>query len=980
MKRVGMVLAVILFFFTSALLSQNVKAGGKDYCKEVDVFIGTGGHGHTYPGACLPFGMVQLSPDTRLEGWDACAGYHYSDSVIYGFSHTHLSGVGVPDYGDILFMPTTGNIILQQGVPGKKGSGYLSSFNHNSEKAEPGYYTVFLDDYKVKAELTATERVGFHKYMYPKTDAAHVLIDLHHRDTVINAGIKQVNEFEIEGFKHSTNWALDKRFFFVARFSKPIKNFSIAVDDVLKKSLKLAEGKNIKAVIDFATEENETVFVKVAISSVDIDGARKNLEKEIKDWNFEKVKSDAQKKWNSVLSKIEVEGGTPEQRKIFYTSLYHCYLTPNLFMDVDGKYRGMDMKIHTAKNFKNYTVFSLWDTYRALHPLFTIIEQENTKHFINTLIQKYNQYGALPMWELAANDTRCMIGYHAVSLIADAWMKGINGFDKKAAFTAMKNTANLDKRGLLYYKEFGFVPSNKSSQSVSKTLEYAYDDWCIAQAAKKMNYKDDYENFIRRSQFYRNVFDETTGFMRGRNTNRGWRTPFNPEEPNYDFTEGNSFQYLYVPHDVSGLMKLMGGKEKFTGWLDTLFTTHFKNGEVEGSDISGLIGQYAHGNEPSHHFAYLYNYSGAPSKTQETVRKVMSTMYKATPDGLCGNEDCGQLSAWYVLSAIGLYQVCPGQDKYEIGSPIFNKVTVNLENGRKFVITADGNSEKNKYIHSAELNGRKHNTPFLSHYDLIKGGTLTFKMGATPNNSWGKVDLSLFKDNKEFVEVPYIKSEQRNFIDTMTVELVCRTDGAKIYFTLDGTEPTLKSTKYTKPLLIERTTLLRYRAFKDELEPSYIVKCLLTKTEAENNISNSGFKPGLKYLYFSGVYRSIWDFEKETPASSGVVTEVNIDKRLRDDWFAMHFSGFIKIPADGEYTFCINADDGGQLCIDGKELFESDGRKEFAFEQHSSIILKKGLHKIDIKYFQCTGGKTLEAGWEGPGFKRELIPGSVLFH
>lgn len=980
MKRVFMFLSLFSFFFTSAQSAQSVKAEKKDFCKEVNVFIGTGGHGHTYPGVCLPFGMVQVSPDTRLEGWDACAGYHYSDSIIYGFSHTHLSGVGVPDYGDILFMPATGKVLLQQGSA--ETPGYRSKFSHKNEKAEPGYYSVFLDDYKVKAELTATERGAVHKYTYPKTKAAHVIIDLKHRDTVLNASIKQVNKYEVEGAKHSTNWALDKRFFFVARFSKPIKKFTIAVDDILKEGMKSAEGKNIKAVIDFATEENEAVIVKVAISSVSVEGARRNLEKELAGISFEKTRTEAHNKWNSVLSKIDVEGGTKEQREIFYTSLYHCYMTPNLFMDVDGNYRGMDMKIHNAKGFMNFTVFSLWDTYRALHPLFTIIEQENTRNFVNTLIQKYNQYGALPMWELAANDTRCMIGYHAVSLIADAWIKGIGGFDKKAAYTAMKNTANLDKRGLLYYKEFGFVPSNKNSQSVSKTLEYAYDDWCIAQAAKSLNKKHDFENFIRRSQFYHNVFDETTGFMRGRNTNRQWRTPFDPGEPNYDFTEGNSYQYLYVPHDVDGLIKLMGGNEKFTNWLDKLFTTNFKNGEVEGSDISGLIGQYAHGNEPSHHFAYLYNYSGAPWKTQETVRNVLSTMYKAAPDGLCGNEDCGQMSAWYVLSAIGLYQVCPGQDKYDIGSPVFNRITINLENGKKFVIKADNCSPKNKYINSAKLNGFEHNTPFISHFEIMKGGELDLNMSSSPNKLWGSVARNAASTGVDglYTAVPYMKTEQRNFIDTMHVELACYTEGAKIYYTTDGSEPDQKSNIYTVPLVINKTVKVKFRAYKEGLEPSYCVSADFVKIEAGNDESSSGLRKGLKYFYYSGVYRSIWDFEKETPASSGVVNEINIDKRLRDNWFAMHFTGYIKAPADGEYTFYLNADDGGQLCINGKELFESDGRKEFAFEQHASIILKKGVHKIDIKYFQCTDGKTLEAGWEGPGFKRELIPAYVLYH
>lgn len=952
-----------------------------DYCKYVDTFIGTGAHGHTYPGVSLPFGMVQLSPDTRLEGWDACGGYHYSDSAIYGFSHTHLSGVGVPDYGDILFMPTVGKIRLLHGDPAIANSGYLSKFKHSTEKSSPGYYSVKLEDYNIEAELTATERVGFHKYTFPKTDSANIIIDLQHRDPVIESYIRIVNDYEIEGYRRGTNWALDKRFYFAARFSKPFKSYGIAINDSIIDNIEYGEGKNIKSYISFQTGSSEAVYVKVAISAVSAEGARKNLDAELPGWNFEETRKRAYDKWNAKLSKIQVEGGDEKQKRIFYTSLYHCYLAPSLYMDVDGKYRGMDMQIHTADNFENYTVFSLWDTYRALHPLFTIIEQEKTSQFINTLIKKYEQYGALPMWELAANDTRCMIGYHAASVITDAYVKGIKGFDAEKAFEAMKNTANIAKRGVSYYKEFGFVPSNKNSQSVSKTLEYAYDDWCIAQTAKMLNRLEDYEIFIKRSQFYKNVFDKSAGFMRGRNSGREWRRPFDPMMLNYDYTEGNSFQYLYVPHDVYGLINLAGGDEKFTKWLDDLFTIPMADELLhDESDVSGLIGQYAHGNEPSHHLAYLYNFAGTPWKTQKIVRRIMDEMYSDTPGGLCGNEDCGQMSAWYVLSSIGFYPVAPGMDVYEIGSPIFTSVKINLENGNTFVIKAPNNESNSIYINDGKLNGADYSKNYLSHNDIMNGSTLELNMGSEPNPKWGAElnDRPLSLPGNEAVLIPYLMTESRSFIDNMKIELSCDTEGASIYYTMDGTEPTEASAVYSVPFWISNSVELKYKAYKKGVEPSTTVVSELKKAEsiaASDNISS-----GIQYKYYDGVFRSIWDFEKETPESEGVIPDFNLEKRLRNEWFAMELSGLIDIPEDGEYTFYLNSDDGGQLSINGNELFESDGRKEFAFEQHASVYLKKGLNEIGVKYFQCSGNMVLDVQWESENIKKEDLPASHLFH
>ncbi|MCK5838586.1 MAG: GH92 family glycosyl hydrolase, partial [Bacteroidales bacterium] len=618
----------------------------EDFTVYVDPFIGTGGHGHTYPGAAWPFGMVQLSPDTRLTGWDGCSGYHYSDHVIYGFSHTHLSGTGVPDYGDILLMPTTGGIHLNNGSKTEIDKGYGSRFRHETEMASPGYYAVTLDDYQIDVELTVTPRTGFHKYIFPATDEANIILDLEHRDKVIESEIRIINDHKIEGFRRSDAWANDQHVYFVARFSQPFDTAAIALNGKILIDTMYAKGNALKAFFRFNTKTNNEILVKVGISAVSIEGARKNLDHELQGWNFSVAKKVAHEAWHKVLKKIKVKGGTTEQKKTFYTALYHAYLAPNLFMDVDGQYRGTDLYIHTATNFTNYTLFSLWDTFRAEHPLFTILEEKRTADFIKTMLAQYTNGGQLPVWELAGNYTGCMIGYHSVSVIVDAYMKGIRDFDANLAMEAMKHSADQDHLGLEYYKNNGYIPSNKEGESVSKTLEYAYDDWCIAQMANEMGEQNDYEKYIRRAQNYKNIFDPSTGFMRAK-VDGFWFNPFDPLEVNFNYTEANSWQYsFFVPQDLEGLIYLMGGKNAFEKKLDDLFIADSKTTGREQSDITGLIGQYAHGNEPSHHMAYLYNYVNKPWKTQEKIREIMDNLYSAEPDGLCGNEDCGQMSAW----------------------------------------------------------------------------------------------------------------------------------------------------------------------------------------------------------------------------------------------------------------------------------------------------------------------------------------------
>jgi predicted alpha-1,2-mannosidase len=817
----------VLAFCLLLLLPLSISAQ-RDLTRYVDPFIGTGGHGHTYPGATMPFGMVQLSPDTRLTGWDGCSGYHYSDSLIYGFSHTHLSGTGVSDYGDILFMPTVGEVSLKAIGDGPTGRGYATSFDHRNESARPGYYAVKLDN-QVFVQLTATTRVGFHQYTYPpKTEIGNVVLDLTHRDKVLDSYLRVVDSTHVEGFRRSEGWARDQIVYFVAEFSKPLLSFEIAVDDRVSQRISEVKGTNVKAAFRFSTADSQPVFLKVAISAVSIEGARKNLAAELPHWDFAKVEADAHRIWNSQLNKIQVTGGTQSQLKTFYTALYHAMLAPNLFMDVDGNYRARDFKIHTAKGFDNYTVFSLWDTFRAAHPLYTLIDQKRTVDFIKTFLAQYEEGGRLPVWELAANETDTMIGYHAVSVIADATAKGLTGFDRQLAFVAMKHSAELRRLGLAGYVAHGYIDTDEERESVSRTLEYAYDDWCIAQMAQLLGRDDDYKHYLRRSQFYKNVFDPVSGFVRPR-TNGNWLASFDPREVNFSFTEANSWQYtFFVPQDISGLTGLMGGKAKFARKLDDLFTADSKTTGREQADITGMIGQYAHGNEPSHHTAYLYDYVNQPWKTQYRVRQIVDNFYKAEPDGLIGNEDCGQMSAWYVLSAAGFYPVTPGSPVYAIGSPLFPEVRFNFENGRSFVIKAKRSSARNIYIQSARLNGKAYPKSFITHKELMAGGELSFEMDARPNRKWGAGagDAPVSQITMEqIVPVPVIKAGGKSFknrlevsFETIAGDLKRSRKGGRlaavveVHYTTDGSEPNLKSPIFTRPFFINGTTTVKARA------------------------------------------------------------------------------------------------------------------------------------------------------------------------
>jgi len=840
-------------YFLTILVTFGMISAQTDYTKYVNPFVGTDGHGHTYPGASMPFGMMQLSPDTGTEGWDWCSGYHASDSSIIGFSHTHLSGTGVADYGDILFMPFTGSVKFNAGTKENPDDGYRSRFAQGKDKASPGYYSVFLDDYGIDVELTTAKRSGFHKYVFQNGQDANVIIDLFHglQDATIESYINIIDKKTIEGYRISSGWAKRHTVYFYAEFSEEI------IDRIISKDNKEIEGNSatassVKAALKFNLNSEKELLVKIGISHVGMEGAKRNLAEEIPHWDFNKVKKNANMLWNNLLGKIEVEGGTKDQKITYYTSLYHTFLAPNLFSDADGKYMGMDGKVKVAEDFNMYTIFSLWDTFRALHPLITILDEKLTTDLIKSLLTKYEESGELPVWELAANETWTMIGYHSVPVIVDAYMKGIRGFDIEKAYEAMISSAMGEERGINYYKTKGFIPVDKSHDAVSSTLEYAYDDWCIAQMAKDLGKKEDYKYYMSRAKNYLNVFDYETKFMRGRFNSGFWKTPFDPIEPSYlgsgEFTEGNSWQYSwFVPQDVSGLISLIGGDKEFKEKLDALFTTDADPEKYQmPSDVTGLIGQYAQGNEPSHHISYLYNYCGYPWQTQYYTRKIMDDFFNSGRGGLCGNEDCGQMSAWYSFSALGFYPVLPGSNEYVIGSTLFDKITVHLPNGNNFKIIANNNSANNKFIQSAKLNSKNYNKTYFTHKDVLRGSIIEYEMGDKPNKNFGvkETDRPNSKISKNIEPIVYdkyfmptIEPYKSLFANTITVKLDAFSNDIEIGYTIDGSEPNKNSMLYSKPFEMNESFTFKAKVFGANLKPSNTIVKQFSKTIVydENN-------------------------------------------------------------------------------------------------------------------------------------------------
>lgn len=704
----------------------------------VDPFIGTAAHGHTFPGATLPFGMIQLSPDNGTAGWDWCSGYNYNDNQIAGFSHTHLSGTGIGDLADISVMPTN-KPILAENFKEKDSfqSFYRSTFNHNNEIARPGYYQVMLQDDHINAELTTTLRVGFHRYTFSNPKNKAIIFDLGFHinwDIPTETCIQIKSKTLIVGYRFSKGWAPNQKVYFAALFSKPFSKYQPFFAETNGDESK---GTYTKGVFSFDEHTGKQIMVKVAISSASIDGALKELSTDSNGWNFDQVVAKADDTWNSQLSKFAVETPDKDQKTIFYTALYHSLIAPNTYSDINGEYKGYKNTVKKTDGYTKYTVLSLWDTFRALNPLLTISNPQMVNDLIKSMLDQYNETGLLPVWELEGNETNCMIGYHSIPIITDAIIKGIGDFDREKAYKAMLASATSDKNGINYFREIGYIPADKVTESASRCLEYCYDDWCIAQAAKFLGKKDDYKTYLALSQNYKNQFDPSVGFMRGRNYDGSWVSPFNPKYSKHEtgvFTEGNAWQWTwFVPHDILGLANLMGGKEQMINKLDQLFTESSEIlGEDSSPDISGLIGQYAQGNEPVHHVAYMYNLLGAPWKTQERIDNIMKTLYTSKPDGLCGNDDCGQMSAWYVFNAMGLYPANSVTGNYELGSPRFTKTEILASTGKIFKIIAPEASKENIYIQAVTLNGKPLKRTYITHKEILAGGTLNITMGPSP--------------------------------------------------------------------------------------------------------------------------------------------------------------------------------------------------------------------------------------------------------
>ena len=807
-------LRLIKYFFYISLFSTITccSKSNSDVLKYINPFIGTGAHGHTFPGPTRPFGMVQIGPDTRIEGWDGCSGYHYSDSIIYGFSHTHLSGTGIGDYCDLLIMPFSGELTFNNGYNDNNELCYSSLFDKKNEMAKAGYYEVELAKHQITAKLTCTERVGIHKYSYKNTKDARLIIDLEHRDKLLDWKLSINEDNQLTGSRISSSWANKQFFYFCIDFSSDYQvEFNNTNDPT-------------KAVITFKNLEKDELMVKVGISTVSEENAKNNLMHEASHWDFDQYRIEAEDSWRKEMDKIQIETNHDSIKTIFYTSLYHSIIAPNLISDVDGSYRGTDFKIHHDDK-PNYTVFSLWDTFRSTHPLYNILYRDKTALFLNTFNNQYKNGGQLPIWELSANYTGCMIGYHSVSAIVDAYVKGIHFNDYGSLYNGMLSIANRNILGIPSYLKHGYIPSHDESESVSKTLEYAYDDWCIAQLAKEMNDSLSFNSFISRAQSYKNIFNPETGFMQPK-YNGTWKSDFIPSEVNFNYTEANGWQYaFFVPHDIAGLIEGHGGKDNFEQHLDGLFNN---DSELEGrhqADITGLIGQYAHGNEPSHHMAYLYNCIGKPEKAQYMVHKILNDMYYSSPTGIVGNEDCGQMSSWYVLSAIGLFDINPGDPYYVIQTPLVNKASLKLENGNSFSIKKTGIENDEIYIAKVELNGKVMYRNYLHIDEIMKGGELVVYTTSDTSNSWSINDYYITKISSNIITPnPVIKAKSKTFMDTLSISMDCYQCDSILY----GFGENNMSTFYKNPIIISNSTSINavayFNGIKSKIENATYIK------------------------------------------------------------------------------------------------------------------------------------------------------------
>ncbi len=973
---------ISIFSLATILLLVGCNSETKNPIDYVDPFIGTGFHGHTYPGATSPHGAVQLSPDTRTGNWDACSGYHYSDSTIIGFSHTHLSGTGCADLADILFHPTTKDIKLNS-------EGHIFdplAFSHKDEKASAGYYSVHFKEEGIKAELTAAQYVGIHRYTYDKDKNAKIIIDHSHllENEVIDMASFTVNsENEVSGMRRTQGWVTNQYVYFVAQFSKNfetaqlVNNGKIIALDATPES-----GGNLQIVLDFGVSDGTPIVARVGLSIVSEENARQNLLSTMDDFDFDTMHYATRAQWEDALSDIIVEGSTEDQKKNFYTAQYHTKIIPNIVSDLNGQYRRHDMSIAQDENRNYYSTLSLWDTFRAWHPLITITDTDLVNDIINSMLEMY-QYSdkkELPIWPLSAGETGTMIGYHAASVIGDAYMKGIRDYDVELALEAMIHSSNINKKGSDYYIKYGFIPSNIKRESVSCLLEYAYDDWVIAQMAKDLGKEEIYQEYMKRAHSYINVFDGHTKFFRGKQMDGNWEPNFNEFEPGRAYTEATAWQYrFFVPHDVNGMIQLFGGKEAFITELDRLFTV--EQG-VDGKmvDITGLIGQYAHGNEPSHHMSYLYSYLGEPWKTQAMTRRLLDEMYSPTPEGIIGNEDCGQMSAWYILSSLGFYSVAPGSNEFILTSPLWTKAQVKLANGKTLTINSNS-SKSNIYINKVLLNGEEINKNFVTYEQIMNGGVLEFVLSNTPNKERGVEETTYpySMTKARVVSIPYTTAYLNLFEDKIDVDLASTTESVDIYYTLDGSIPNKKSIKYTSPFTIDKTTDIKAIAYKENFEESSVFEIKATKASYKQSVNISASQQGVRYTYYHGKFSSVDELADTKVIDQDTMPSPSIEGAQQEDHFGYIYTGYIYAPEDGVYTFLTQSDDGSALYIGNDKIVDNDG-SHAAISATGEAALKKGYHSFKLLYFEDYEGEYLAWQWKLPKTSEFVdIPNENLF-
>ena len=918
--------------------------------KEVNPFIGTALDGHTYPGATAPFGLVQLSPDTPNGG---VAGYHDSDSLILGFSHTHLSGTGQGDLGDFLFVPIIGEVA-------KNEDGFViepKPFSHKDEKASAGYYSVKFPSEGIVAELTALPHTGCHRYSFSGKGERRILVDLKHNvGSTRPDGISflKVSDTQIQGGRHVQGWSPSRWVYFSALFSAPFTSCEPDGHD--------------RYLLTFP-EDLDELTVSVGISAVDVEGAEKNRLAEMAEPDFNAALNASEALWSESLGKVVVEGGSKERRKVFYTTLYHSQIVPNQMTDVGGK--------------EFYSPLSLWDTFRSWNPLMTLLEPDLVNGMVSSMLEMYDRDGQLPLWPLWGMEVDCMIGYHCVSVIADAWLRGIRGFDGEKALKAMIETSN-SYPATDWYNRYGYIPCDFTPQSVSMTLEYAYDDWCIARMAESLGHADIAAEYDARALRYRNVFDPATGFFRGKNSEGNWRSPFTPDgtnrESSRDYTEATAWQYRhFMIHDVAGFASLMGGPQAAKASLDSLFSEGYDN--LEGHAewfVTGRIGKYAHGNEPSHATAWLYTALGDPSSSQRYVREIIDNLYSTGPDGLCGNEDCGQMSAWYIFGALGFYPLCPGSGEYVFSAPVFPKTTISLGNGKQLIITAD--HPEYAYIKEVTFNGEPVQAQFITYDQLMGGGELSFKLSKDPCHDRDALKAPYSLSGGKVVSTPYLVGDPRFFGKELMAELRARTEGAQIHYTIDGSEPTESSALYEAPFVIDKDIILSAKAFKSGYEPSPLMRIHAFPIDYLPAKKVSGLASGCNYTYHRGEFKNSAGVLASPVVSKGIMPSPSIASAPDADHFGYVFTGYVDVPEDGLWEFALRSDDGSVLYIDNSLAVNNDGSHS-DYTATGQIALRKGLHSFRLVYLEDYEGQVLGWSWKAPGSdKFEDIPESAICH